>query len=61
MAQKNASPGKAQAEILKRNKLNPLTWVVTRELDHSLIVMHRITGEFKCIDKQEASYGKTFY
>lgn len=51
MAQKNASPGKAQAEILKRNKLNPLTWVVTRELDHRLIVMHRITGEFKCIDK----------
>lgn len=51
MAQKNASPSKAQAEAMKRNKLNPLTWAVTRELDHSLIVMHRITGEFKCIDK----------
>ena len=51
MAQKNATPSKAQAETMKRNGLNPLTWTVVKELDHSMIVHHRITGEFKVIDK----------
>ena len=51
MAQKNASPNKIQAEILKRNGLNKLTWVVIRDLNHSMIVKHRITGEIKVIDK----------
>ena len=51
MAQKNASPSKAQAEIIQRNGLNKLTWVVLRDLNHSMIVRHRITGEVKVIDK----------
>ena len=51
MAQKNASPTKAQAEILKRNGLNPMFWVVVRDLNHSMIVKHRFTGEIKVIDK----------
>lgn len=51
MAQKNASPTKEQAEILQRNKLNVLTWVVVRDLAHSMIVKHRVTGEFKVIEK----------
>lgn len=51
MAQKNASPTKEQAQVLKRNKLNALTWVVVKELPHSMIVKHRVTGEFKLIDK----------
>ena len=51
MAQKNASPSKAQAEVIKRNGLNALTWVVIKELNHSMIVKHRITGEIKVIDK----------
>ena len=42
--QKNASPKKAHAQILERNGLNKLTWVVIRELDCVLIVKHRITG-----------------
>lgn len=51
MAQKNATPKKAQAEIIKRNKLNPALYVVIKELEYSVIVKHRITGEIKVIDK----------
>lgn len=51
MAQKNATPNKSQAEIIQRNGLNKLTWVVIRELNNSMIVRHRITGEVKVIDK----------
>lgn len=51
MAQKNATPSKAQAEAIKRNKLNPALYVVVKELTHSMIIKHRITGEFKVIDK----------
>lgn len=51
MAQKNATPSKAQAAILKRNKLNPLLWVVTQEFGDNLIVKHRITGEYRVIGK----------
>ena len=51
MAQKNASPSKAQAEVIKRNGLNVLTWVVIKDLNHSMIVKHRITGEVKVLDK----------
>lgn len=51
MAQKNATPNKSQAEIIQRNGLNKLTWVVIRELNNSMIVRHRITGEIKVLDK----------
>lgn len=51
MAQKNATPGKAQAEVMKRNGLNPLLLVVVKDLEHSMIVKHRVTGEFKIITK----------
>lgn len=51
MAQKNATPNKAQATVLKNHKMNPLCWVVTQEHKHALIVMHRVTKEFRCIAK----------
>lgn len=51
MAQKNATPTKAQAEALKRAGLAPIAWAVVRVLSHSLIVKHRVTGEFKVLDK----------
>lgn len=51
MAQKNASPTKQQVEILKKNKLTPVSWVVVKDLTNSMIVKHRITGEFRVIDK----------
>ena len=53
MAQKNASPTKEQVEILRRNGMNPVSWVIVKELTFSVIVKHRITGEFKVIDKQK--------
>lgn len=52
MAQKNASPTKRQADTLKRHGLNPLLWTVLKELNHKLIVLQRLTGEVKTIDKQ---------
>ena len=51
MAQKNATPSKEQQEIIKRNGLQPMVWTVIQDLNHSMIVRHRITGEVKVIDK----------
>lgn len=51
MAQKHASPTKQQAEILKNNKLNPALYVVLKDLNHHMIVKHRITAEVKVVDK----------
>ena len=51
MVQKNASPTKAQAEVLKRHKLNPMWWAVAKEHEKALIVVNRITREFRCISK----------
>lgn len=51
MAQKNASPTREQARILEKNGLNKLTWVVIKDLNNSMIVRHRVTGEVRVIDK----------
>lgn len=51
MAQKNATPTKAQQESIKKNGLNPLVWTVKKELPSQLIILHRITGEFKMINR----------
>lgn len=51
MAQKNATPTKEQAKVLEKNGLNKLTWVVIQDFSKTMIVKHRITGEFRHIDK----------
>ena len=51
MAQKNATPTKEQIQVLERNGLNKLTWVVIQDFNRSMIVKHRITGEVKHINK----------
>lgn len=51
MKQKNASPTKEQAEVLRRNKKNPALYVVVRDLPYSLIIKNRETGEFDVIKK----------
>ena len=51
MAKKNATPSKEQVEILKQNGLNTLCWIVVQDLQNSMIVRHRVTGEFRMIDK----------
>ncbi len=51
MAQKNATPTKEQTQTMERHGLKAVLWVVVKELQHSMIVKHRITGEFKVIDK----------
>lgn len=52
MAQKNATPSKEQARHIKANGLLPIEWVVMKDLIHSMIIRHRITGEVKVIDKK---------
>ena len=52
MAQKNATPSKEQARIIKANGLIPIEWVVMQDLNHSMIIKHRITHEVKVIDKK---------
>ena len=51
MAKKNIPPSKEQAEVIKRHGLNTLVWVVVQDLTKSMIVRHRVTGEFKIIGK----------
>ena len=51
MAQKNATPSRAQQEVMRKEGLNSILWVVMKEFDHSMIVMHRITGEVRLINK----------
>lgn len=51
MAQKNATPSKAQGQVLSRNGLNRLAWVVIKELHSRLIVKNRFTGEIRVIPK----------
>lgn len=51
MAQKNETPSKKLQETIRKNNLNPALYVVMKELDHSIIVKHRITGEVKVLDK----------
>lgn len=51
MAQKNATPTKAQMETIQRNGLLPYEWVVVKDLTNSMIVKNRATGEFKVLDK----------
>ena len=53
MAQKNATPTKEQKAELERNGLKPMCWVVVKDLNTQLIVRHRITGEFKLLDKKK--------
>ena len=52
MAQKNATPTKEQATRIKAAGLTPIEWVVMKELNHSMIIKHRITGEVKLIEKK---------
>lgn len=51
MAQKNATPSRKQQEIMRKNDVNSVLYVVIKELDNSIIVKHRITGEIKVLDK----------
>ena len=51
MAQKNATPSKAQTEIIKRHGLQPHLYTVVKELPNSMIVKHRINGEFAVLEK----------
>jgi len=51
MVQKNATPNKAQQEVIRKAGFSPLYWTVARELPSSLIICHRETKEFKIIDK----------
>jgi hypothetical protein len=51
MAQKNATPTKDQQAAMKRAGLNPLMWVVKKELPSQMIIFHRITGSFQVINK----------
>ena len=51
MAQKNATPTRAQQESIKKSGLKPLMWTVLKELPSSLIIMHRIENTVKLINK----------
>lgn len=51
MKQKNATPTKAQAEILRRRGFNPALFAVAKETPYSLIIKNRETGEFEITKK----------
>lgn len=51
MKQKNTTPTKEQAEILRRNGYNPAEYVVVKDLTYSLIVKRRYSDEYENIKK----------
>ena len=52
MAQKKDKPlTHNQIAVLKREKLIPSCWKVLQDLNHSMIVCHKITGEVKVLNK----------
>lgn len=42
---------KEQGKVLEKNGLQKHLWAVVNDLTNSMIVRHRITGEFRVIDK----------
>ncbi len=53
MAKKNIVPTHEQAEAMKSAGIEfPFLWTVVSDYDHSFIIKHCITGEFKVIDKE---------
>lgn len=50
-AQKNATPTKEQQRVLEKAGLIPHLWTVIKDLQYSMIVRHRVTGDFKLINK----------
>lgn len=48
---KECNPNQSPTGAIKKNGLNPLVWTVKKELPSQLIILHRITGEFKVINK----------
>lgn len=50
-AQKNATPTKEQQRVLEKEGLMPHLWTIIKDLRYSMIVRHRVTGEFKYINK----------
>lgn len=51
MAQKNATPTVEQSKVLANNGLRPEVWTVVKDLQYSMIVRNRITGEFRVVNK----------
>lgn len=49
--QKNATPTKEQQRVMEKEGLIPHLWTVIKDLQYSMIVRHRVTGEFKQINK----------
>lgn len=51
MAQKNATPTRAQAEVLRKNGKDPSVWVITKEFPGSLIIYNRAEDKWDHIYK----------
>ena len=50
-AQKNATPTKEQQRTLEKAGLISHLWTVIKDLQYSMIVRNRVTGEYKHINK----------
>lgn len=50
MDQKKMNPMERQ-RILKSHGLILMEWMVMEDMEHHMIIRHRITGEIKVIDK----------
>lgn len=50
--QKNATPTKEQAEVLKNNGIvHTHEWTIVQDLHKIMIIKHRYSGEFRVVDK----------
>lgn len=57
--QKRATPSKRHGEIMKKHGMSPVLWYVRKELGFTLVLIHRVTGEVRVIEKQEAVNGQS--
>lgn len=51
MTKKKKEPNQDQQNAIQKAGLKPLCWEVLQDMNHSMIVKHRVTGEVKVIDK----------
>lgn len=49
---KNATPSKTQAAYIRRAGYNPDDYTVIRELNYTLLIRHRSTGETAVVEKR---------
>jgi len=44
-------PTRRQKQEIKRNGSNPENWLVERDTNETMVIVHRLSGNKKCLNK----------